>query len=459
MAFREYGKDAMKKLQQEARVRRQEELAKKREEKRLKELEEYERKKELRHLEWAKKGNQYFERKIAEEKARKEAAEFRRQEELRKKKEQQEEKKRLAEAYAARMEVERLKEEARQREIARRTRWYDDGSRYVGGFIEEPLYKGGLTNTLDRRDHHRTPHGHGTFYAGSKVRYEGEWFYGQRHGKGILRCPDGSVYSGRFRHGERHGIGVWEKMTAEACARKEAAEAKAATEAYTVTETFTLPPRKCVFWMDSFVCWWDDLIVGQAVRFCLRNSYNSLSNEQWFHATIVEVIPDDDGEPLTVNGRNNGGENTDKGSDDNSSGGVDAIGMENSYNAQEHARPDHWPKNKKLKHRIVCSDERPWRTPRWVDFGKLQFKLAEKCGKVAPICNLPELGLQMFPARKDHLGRLEEVSDPLTQEFKDHIRYKLDCASREKTVPNRETIYGAAGTAGAPAVSKTSRYK
>ena len=42
------------------------------------------------------------------------------------------------------------------------------------------------------------------------------------------------------------------------------------------------------------MCWWDDLIVGQSVRFCLRNSYNCLSNEQWFHATIVEVIPDDE---------------------------------------------------------------------------------------------------------------------------------------------------------------------
>ena len=95
---------------------------------------------------------------------------------------------------------------------------------------------------------------------------------------------------------------------------------------------------------------------------------------------------------------------------------------------------------------------------RWVDFGKLQFKLAEKSGKVAPLCNLPELGLQMFPARKDHLGRLEEISDPLTKEFKEH-RYKLDCATRDKMVSNRETMYGAAGTAGAPSVSKPNPYK
>ena len=197
----------LKRLQREARERRKAELEKKREAQRLKELEEYERKKEIRHREWAAKGNQFFMRKIAEEKAMEEAAEFRRLEAERVRKEQEEQKARLAEAFRARMEAERLEAEAKQREIERQTRWYDNGSRYVGGFLEEPLYEGGLINTQDRRNKHRTPHGKGTFYVGNEVRYAGDWF--GRHGNGTLNSTDGSVYRGRFMHGERHGIGVW----------------------------------------------------------------------------------------------------------------------------------------------------------------------------------------------------------------------------------------------------------
>ena len=231
-------------------------------------------------------------RKIAEEKAMEEAAEFRRLEAERVRKEQEEQKARLAEAFRARMEAERLEAEAKQREIERQTRWYDNGSRYVGGFLEEPLYEGGLTNTQDRRNKHRTPHGKGTFYVGNEVRYAGEWFYGKRHGNGTLNSTDGSVYRGRFMHGERHGIGVWEYMSSEGASALAEAKALAAKEAYEVTENFRAPPRKCIFWKGTFVCWWDDLIAGQSIRFCLRNSYNCLSTPQWFHATIMEVIPD-----------------------------------------------------------------------------------------------------------------------------------------------------------------------
>ena len=117
MAHREYGPDAMKRLQAEARARRKAELEEKREAQRLKELEEYEAQKEIRHRAWAAKGNHFFERKIAEEKAMEEAAEFRRLEAIRIKKEQEEQKKRLAEAYAARMEAARLVAEAKEREI------------------------------------------------------------------------------------------------------------------------------------------------------------------------------------------------------------------------------------------------------------------------------------------------------------------------------------------------------
>lgn len=119
----------------------------------------------------------------------------------------------------------------------------------------------------------------------------------------------------------------------------------------------------------------------------------------------------------------------------------------------EPPRPKHWPKNKKLKHRIQCHDGKPWRVPRWVDLGKIQFRLTERNGKRAPLCNLPSLGLLEFPAREDHLGRLESISDPLTDEFKQHIRFKLESATRVETVP-RETSYGGSGTAGAPKPAK-----
>ena len=125
MAHREYGADAMKKLQAEARARRQAELAEKREAQRLKELAEYEAQKERRHRAWAARGNQFFERKIAEEKAMEEAAEFRRLEAIRVKKEQEAQKKRLAEAYAARMEAARLVAEAKERERKRKEKFGD----------------------------------------------------------------------------------------------------------------------------------------------------------------------------------------------------------------------------------------------------------------------------------------------------------------------------------------------
>ena len=472
MAHREYGPDAMKRLQAEARARRKAELEEKREAQRLKELEEYEAQKEIRHRAWAAKGNHFFERKIAEEKAMEEAAEFRRLEAIRIKKEQEEQKKRLAEAYAARMEAARLVAEAKEREIQRRTRWYDDGSRYVGAFLEEPLYKGGLINTTDRRNKHRTPHGVGTFFVGNDIRYAGEWFYGKRHGQGTLNCTDGSVYRGRFNHGRRHGIGVWEYMSAEAAARLAEAKAAAAKEAYEVTEVFRAPPRKCVFWKGSFVCWWDDLIAGQSIRFCLHNSYNCLSNPQWYHATIVEVIPDGAEDTEENFGAKIGEEGVaerrgvdrkgETGKSLNAGGGETRKGGDDQGKEEKESpppRPAHWPKNKKLKHRIQCADGRPWRVLRWIDFGKIQFRLAERNGKTAPLCNLPILGLQEYPAQKDHTGRLEEISDPLTEEFKQHIRFKLEnAARRDGMVPGRETMSGAAGTGGAPGVYKL-KYK
>ena len=76
-------------------------------------------------------------------------------------------------------------------------------------------------------------------------------------------------------------------------------------------------------------------------------------------------------------------------------------------------RPEHWQEQEAEASNSVLHGK-PWRIPRWVDMGKIQFRLAERNGKVAPLCNLPSLGLHEYPAREDHLGRLESISDPLT---------------------------------------------
>ena len=204
------------------------------------------------------------------------------------------------------------------------------------------------------------------------------------------------------------------------------------------------------------MCWWDDLIAGQSIRFCLRNSYNCLSTPQWFHATIMEVIPDGEGDGEENFGAKLEVEDTKVPPSKQASKPVDKAG-ESSETEEGSApvRPEHWPKNRKLKHRIQCYDGKPWRIPRWVDRGKIQFRLAERNGKVAPLCNLPSLGLHEYPAREDHLGRLESISDPLTDGFKRHIRFKLDhAARRDGMVPGREVSLGAAGTAGADGIYK-----
>ena len=40
--------------------------------------------------------------------------------------------------------------------------------------------------------------------------YKGEWLWGKRKGKGVLRELDGSVYSGNFWNDWKHGVGVRE---------------------------------------------------------------------------------------------------------------------------------------------------------------------------------------------------------------------------------------------------------
>ena len=40
-------------------------------------------------------------------------------------------------------------------------------------------------------------------------RYQGDWFNGYQHGKGVYTYPDGNRYEGDYRNGYRHGKGVY----------------------------------------------------------------------------------------------------------------------------------------------------------------------------------------------------------------------------------------------------------
>jgi hypothetical protein len=69
--------------------------------------------------------------------------------------------------------------------------------RFRGG-----IYTGQFTEDL--RD------GHGKYQWNKKGQvYEGDWYLGQRTGKGYLRCADGSTYDGSFVNGKRHGRGIY----------------------------------------------------------------------------------------------------------------------------------------------------------------------------------------------------------------------------------------------------------
>ncbi len=441
MAHKNYGMDALHALEEEARRRKKEEKARAAEAARLEAKRQYEVEKEARHREWILHGQLYYDTMCAEEKQREEAAEYKRLQAIEKKRAFEAEKRRVAEAYAERMRLAREAEEARLAEIERRTRWYDDGSRYVGDFLEDGKPK------RDRREKHRTPHGQGVFYKGVDPLYDGEWFFGERHGFGRLVCPDGSIYTGRFLHGARHGKGIWEKMTAEAIVAKAEAEDIASREAYTVTEVFTSPPRTCIFWDDEFVCWWDELIPGVTLRICLENSYNSNSfSLQWFHCVIVEVRPDPDDDDYGGGG-GSGGDGKKHGSNDSGSDGDERKEGKDGVAATT-PRIRKRPVDRKL-HCVQCFEEKPWRLPRWVNLAKMRFKMAAGGTAQGSLCHLPEVGLQVQPPMKGHLGSLETISDPLSEAFKMHIKYKLETRTRAGMV-GREVPGGQRGSAGSP---------
>ena len=155
-----YDKDAMKKFNEDLKAKQKLEREAIKEAKRLEAKAKYEEEKEIRHKEWLNKGPTYYERMCKEEKKREDADEHKRLVDIQRKKEKEAQQLRIKVAYAKRMEKERLAKAAAEAKIAARTRWYDDGSRYEGDFLESIYMKDGI-NSTDRRNLHRTPHGKG----------------------------------------------------------------------------------------------------------------------------------------------------------------------------------------------------------------------------------------------------------------------------------------------------------
>ena len=268
-------------------------------------------------------------------------------------------------------------------------------------------------------------HFSGTFFTGIIERYRGDYFYGKRHGNGSLICPDGSIYDGKFYQGCRHGFGVWSKMTKESIEKKRLAELKAREEAENVTEIFTLPPARCMFHEDSFVCWWDTLIPGVMLRICLTNGYNVRVCPRWYQVTILERRGWKKYETKEEKERKSKLESSKR---EGLAGGKDGEKEDEPWNEPE-------------RHLIVCANEEPWSRPRWVNLKKYNFRVHQSHnGRIYN--HLPEA-----EGKCERDAEIDKTSDPLTKEFKDHIRFKLGTYTRHRT-EQRESDQGNDGTGG-----------
>jgi hypothetical protein len=439
-----YDKNAMKKFDDALKAQKKlEKELKEKEQRRLEQI-KYEEQKEIRHKEWLNKGQAYYDKMVAQELKLELAEEYRLNQLALRKKEAEEQQRRVKEKYRKRMEEERRKKEAEEALIASRTRWYDDGSRYEGDFLEDEFYENG-TNLNDRRNKHRTPHGKGTFFVGTTERYSGDYFYGERHGDGKLICPDGSIYIGKFYKSERHGAAIWAKMTAEAIERKRIAKEKAMKEAENVTEIFTLPPRKVIFEYDTIVCWWDELVPGRLIEICITNSYNVHAIPRWYPCTIVDrrghvpYVPSDSWDSeYKKKGQKKGGQRRPK-------------KPERIKTKEEEEEEEPWVEPE--RHLIQCSNGAPWARPRWVNLEQQRFRMSLQRN----YSHLPEaLG------RCERDSEVDHTSDPLSKAFKAHIKFKLESYSRYKTV-ERDLDDGNNGNAGGgkrsnfPSIVKTTQ--
>ena len=240
------------------RVRAEKERIK--EAKRLK-AEEIER--EKRHELWKKTGKTYYNRMVRQEEKEMAAKKFREEQER-----VEDEIKRKEQGGRLAKEREKLRKEkaavaAAKAEERRITRKLGDGF-YRGEWLEEESWKDRYN---PRHNHIRTPHGKGKYFAAQlHLLYEGQWFYGKKHGKGTYYWQSeeklGESYTGEFYEDDMHGLGVLKNKSGET--------------------------RTVLYHKNRYVCDYDDLIDGRQIELKLANNP---SGSRWHLSTIERFDP------------------------------------------------------------------------------------------------------------------------------------------------------------------------
>ena len=84
-----------------------------------------------------------------------------------------------------------------------------------GGDVELQLSNGTYVGKVrsDSEGRSTMPHGRGVFSCTSGPskgnKYDGEFWDGKKHGRGVYLSVDGDQYEGEFRDGKRHGRGLF----------------------------------------------------------------------------------------------------------------------------------------------------------------------------------------------------------------------------------------------------------
>jgi len=91
------------------------------------------------------------------------------------------------------------------------------------------------------------PHGEGEYKVGPQVFYSGSFFHGKMHGPGEYLFANFDLWKGTFRFDDLHGVGMLEVHAKEG--------------------EDDPPPRECIFHKNRRVCFTDELVVGQHIKF------------------------------------------------------------------------------------------------------------------------------------------------------------------------------------------------
>ena len=91
---------------------------------------------------------------------------------------------------------------------------WNDGSKYVGNWVENKICGFGVYSWLDGRKYegewlNNNMHGKGVYTWKDGRRYEGEYRYDKKHGYGTYTWADGRKYEGYWAYGKQHGKGKY----------------------------------------------------------------------------------------------------------------------------------------------------------------------------------------------------------------------------------------------------------